>query len=140
MRKNGEPKREAGRQRARERIPRQPEVRESETQESERREPETREPGRREPDGRAPEGREPDGRAPKMREPGTGARAGGRETSGQDSDPSAGRRRHPHPTLPHRGGGLGETEREGPRWRRRKEDRPGDISAAALQVFAEKGF
>ncbi|WP_207790032.1 TetR/AcrR family transcriptional regulator [Sphingosinicella humi] len=29
---------------------------------------------------------------------------------------------------------------EEPRWRRRKEDRPGDICAAALQVFAEKGF
>ena len=27
-----------------------------------------------------------------------------------------------------------------PRWRRRKEDRPGDIVAAALAVFAEKGF
>ncbi|MGZ8997772.1 MAG: TetR family transcriptional regulator [Allosphingosinicella sp.] len=27
-----------------------------------------------------------------------------------------------------------------PRWQRRKEDRPGDIVAAALQVFAEKGF
>ncbi len=27
-----------------------------------------------------------------------------------------------------------------PKWRRRKEDRPGDICAAALQVFAEKGF
>jgi AcrR family transcriptional regulator len=27
-----------------------------------------------------------------------------------------------------------------PKWRRRKEDRPGDICRAALQVFAEKGF
>ena len=27
-----------------------------------------------------------------------------------------------------------------PRWRRRKEERPGDIVAAALSVFAEKGF
>lgn len=27
-----------------------------------------------------------------------------------------------------------------PKWRRRKEDRPKDISAAALSVFAEKGF
>lgn len=27
-----------------------------------------------------------------------------------------------------------------PRWQRRKEDRPGDIVASALQVFAEKGF
>lgn len=27
-----------------------------------------------------------------------------------------------------------------PKWRRRKEDRPGDIIAAALSVFAEKGF
>ncbi|WP_129792646.1 TetR/AcrR family transcriptional regulator [Sphingosinicella sp. CPCC 101087] len=27
-----------------------------------------------------------------------------------------------------------------PKWRRRKEARPGDITAAALQVFAEKGF
>ena len=27
-----------------------------------------------------------------------------------------------------------------PKWRRRKEQRPGDIVAAALQVFAEKGF
>lgn len=27
-----------------------------------------------------------------------------------------------------------------PKWRRRKEDRPGEIVAAALQVFAEKGF
>ena len=27
-----------------------------------------------------------------------------------------------------------------PKWRRRKEERPGDIIAAALQVFAEKGF
>ena len=29
---------------------------------------------------------------------------------------------------------------EQPRWRRRKEDRPGEIVAAALEVFAEKGF
>ena len=27
-----------------------------------------------------------------------------------------------------------------PRWRRRSEDRPGEICAAALEVFAEKGF
>ena len=27
-----------------------------------------------------------------------------------------------------------------PKWRRRKEDRPGDICRAALQVFAERGF
>jgi AcrR family transcriptional regulator len=27
-----------------------------------------------------------------------------------------------------------------PKWRRRKRERPGDIVAAALQVFAEKGF
>lgn len=27
-----------------------------------------------------------------------------------------------------------------PKWRRRKEERPGDIVAAALQVFSEKGF
>ena len=27
-----------------------------------------------------------------------------------------------------------------PKWRRRKEDRPGEIVAAALEVFAEKGF
>lgn len=27
-----------------------------------------------------------------------------------------------------------------PKWRRRKEDRPGDICRAALEVFAEKGF
>ncbi len=27
-----------------------------------------------------------------------------------------------------------------PRWRRRKEDRPGDILAAGLKIFAEKGF
>lgn len=27
-----------------------------------------------------------------------------------------------------------------PKWRRRKQQRPGDIVAAALQVFAEKGF
>lgn len=27
-----------------------------------------------------------------------------------------------------------------PRWRRRKEDRPGEIVAAALEVFAERGF
>ena len=27
-----------------------------------------------------------------------------------------------------------------PKWRRRKEERPGDIVAAALEVFAEKGF
>jgi len=27
-----------------------------------------------------------------------------------------------------------------PKWRRRKEERPGDIVAAALQIFAEKGF
>ena len=27
-----------------------------------------------------------------------------------------------------------------PKWRRRKEERPGDIVAAALSVFAEKGF
>src|SRR5262245_27050592 len=27
-----------------------------------------------------------------------------------------------------------------PKWRRRKQARPGDITAAALQVFAEKGF
>jgi AcrR family transcriptional regulator len=27
-----------------------------------------------------------------------------------------------------------------PKWRRRKEERPGDIIAAALQIFAEKGF
>ena len=27
-----------------------------------------------------------------------------------------------------------------PRWQRRKDERPGDIVAAALQVFAEKGF
>src|SRR5688500_12751355 len=27
-----------------------------------------------------------------------------------------------------------------PKWRRRKQDRPGDIIAAALGVFAEKGF
>lgn len=27
-----------------------------------------------------------------------------------------------------------------PKWRRRKEERPGDIVAAALQIFSEKGF
>ena len=29
---------------------------------------------------------------------------------------------------------------EQPKWRRRKEERPGDIVAAAMSVFAEKGF
>lgn len=29
---------------------------------------------------------------------------------------------------------------QAPKWRRRKEDRPDDICAAALEVFAEKGF
>src|SRR5215469_8223798 len=29
---------------------------------------------------------------------------------------------------------------DAPRWRRRKEARPGEIIAAALEVFAEKGF
>src|SRR5690349_11249606 len=28
----------------------------------------------------------------------------------------------------------------GPKWRRRKEERPGEIIAAAMAVFAEKGF
>ena len=27
-----------------------------------------------------------------------------------------------------------------PRWRRRKADRPGEIIAAALEVFSERGF
>lgn len=31
-------------------------------------------------------------------------------------------------------------ENSGPRWTRRKEERPGEILDAALQVFAEKGF
>ena len=30
--------------------------------------------------------------------------------------------------------------KDSPRWQRRSEDRPGEICAAALQVFAEKGF
>ncbi len=30
--------------------------------------------------------------------------------------------------------------RTAPRWRRRKDDRPGEIVAAALEVFAERGF
>ena len=35
---------------------------------------------------------------------------------------------------------MPQTPPPSPRWRRRKTDRPGEIVAAALAVFAEKGF
>ena len=31
-------------------------------------------------------------------------------------------------------------ERPAPRWRRRKEARPGEILAAALEIFGERGY
>src|SRR5256885_11530743 len=36
--------------------------------------------------------------------------------------------------------GISETTRTAPRWRRRKESRPGEILAAALETFVERGY
>lgn len=44
----------------------------------------------------------------------------------------------PIPNPPHAGPNAGPNP--APKWRRRKAERPGDIIAAALAVFAEKGF